>query len=232
MLQSCLDTEKNQRRKRLTRPGLAGFCLGCGGTKVFGEQLPGDFAPRTCSFHSLPASSPSSHSTGWSVGQGMYLPACTHPRTLPAGTCTVPSTSLQRVTHRCAHIYCPPGSTCAHPHAQHRQVAHLCSPAQGRGVPFLCRPHPRSSSQLQHREAAKPTTGRIYTIPAVGHGNSGDDSGHQHSPCTGAGTGGAAHPPLPAQAGFPTSPQWFQWKPECEEGAQKGLSWRRRVPAQ
>lgn len=232
MLQSCLDTEKNQRRKRLTRPGLAGFCLGCGGRKVFGEQLPGDFAPRTCSFHSLPASSPSSHSTGWSVGQGMYLPACTHPRTLSAGTCTVPSTSLQRVTHRCAHIYCPPGSTCAHPHAQHRQVAHLCSPAQGRGVPFLCRPHPRSSSQLQHREAAKPTTGRIYTIPAVGHGNSGDDSGHQHSPCTGAGTGGAAHPPLPAQAGFPTSPQWFQWKPECEEGAQKGLSWRRRVPAQ
>lgn len=78
-------------------------------------------------------------------------------------------------SHTRAHTHIgPPGSTCARPHTQ-RQAAHLHSPAQGRGVAFLCHPPPHAGSQLWHREAAKPDMGQTRTMPMVGHGN-------QHSP--------------------------------------------------
>lgn len=214
-------TQKRARgRERLARLGCAGFARGCRGTEALGELLPRDSAPRACSPLSLPASPPSSRSEGLSAGD---VPTGTHASSYPAGRDpqprTVPPAPLRGVSHLCAgsrlHV-CSARSGCP-------PLPPLASPRPWGGLP-----PPPTGSQLQHPEAPEPTTGQTH---AVRHGNSsGDADGHRHGPGTGA--GGAACPPSPTQAGFPASPEWFEWEPECEEGAQKGLSWRRRVPAQ
>lgn len=130
-----------RERQGLVRPGLAEFCLGCGG---LGEQLSGDSAPRGCSFHSLPASSSSSRarrSAGQGVGDAPSYPAHSN--------CPIPSVSLRGVAHTCAHAHRTSRLHVCTP-TRSAQAAHLRSPAQGRGVAFLCHPPPHAGSQLWH----------------------------------------------------------------------------------
>lgn len=216
MLRSCPDIEKSQRKKEACEARACRVLSWLWRNKGLRGAAPRGLCSQSLQLSRCPCK------LSFLPRRGMERGVRVHPPTLPTGPCAIPSASPHGVPHTCAHT-----DTLQAPRVHGHTLGAAGPPTSAR--PPKAMGGPSSAAHLRAEKRQKPPRGESAPSP------SGTGTAAAMPMGTGAAPGpglGEQRSPLARPGGCPRSPERFQWEPECEEGAQKGLSWRRRAPAQ